>query len=214
MIKKKNYISVSLIVLLIVFIGCKEKQKEEVEITDKYALPPNYAKGLNSVEYDFEHPSKQLVRIDSEIGKFLGVEKSKYPGNCGFLDFEKKNLQLRITGTKKEFILKVIYLGNHRLVLLNQENRGYVGKLEEGHTGSNERVNYYYFYPLSEITDTAKIDNLDPFKKKGYDFELSDIVDSEIKNINDCEKEKIEQERVQQSIDEEHERVKGDLAPP
>ncbi|PJZ51231.1 hypothetical protein CH380_21180 [Leptospira adleri] len=214
MIKKKNYISILLIVLSLSLASCKEKQPEQVEIKDKYALPKTYTKGLNSVEYDFEHPSKQLVRIDSEIGKFLGVEKDKYPGNCGFLDFEKKNLQLRITGTKKEFILKVIYLGNYRFAILNQENRGYVGKLEVRKDRYSEDTDYnYYIYPLSDISDEKKVDNLGQLHP-GLEFDISNLSDSKYKSIDDCEKEKIEQERVQQSIDEERERVKGDLAPP
>ncbi|WP_155717966.1 hypothetical protein [Leptospira noguchii] len=212
MTNQKNYISVLLIVLLVFLAGCKEKQDQAVEIKDKYALPPGYTGILNFVPYDFEYENLQWVGVDaSAIEKFLGIQRTIFQGHCGILDFEKKTLLVRITGTKKDRVLKFLYLGNHRFALLNNENRGFVGKLDED---KREKINDYYFYPLSEITDTNKIDNLDPFKKKGYEFSFSNIDGSKYKSMNDCEQETIEQEKVQQSIDEEHERVKGDLAPP
>ncbi|UOG59239.1 hypothetical protein [Leptospira noguchii] len=205
-----------ILVVLSCFSSCREKQDQAVEIKDKYALPPNYTGSLNPVPYDFEYnKTPYWIGTSAKIEKFLEIQKTIYQGHCALLDFDQKTFKVRITGTKKDYALKVIYLGNHRFVLLNQENRGFVGKMEEGTNGTGDKkINYYYFYPLSDISDEKKIDNLDPFKKKGYEFDFSDITEKDYKSMSDCEQETIEQEKVQQSIDEEHERVKGDLAPP
>ncbi|EKR16125.1 hypothetical protein [Leptospira interrogans] len=214
MTDQKNYISILLIVLSLSLASCKEKQEEtKVEITDKYALPPNYTGSLNAVPYDFEYKSPQWIGISASIEKFLGIQKTLYSGHCALLDLEKKTFSIRITGTKKDRVLRFLYLGNHRFALLNQENRGYIGKLKEGFSGSNERVNYYSFYPLSEIMNEKKIDYTGPAPNE-RELTFSEIDGSKYKSMNDCEQETIEQEKVQQSIDEEHERVKGDLAPP
>lgn len=220
MIKRKN-IQVTLIRFLLIsfllscFSFCKEKQPEQVEIKDKYALPPNYAGSLSAVSYDFEYQTPQWVGVDaSEIEKFLGIQRTIYEGHCGLLDFEKKTLSVRITETKKDRILRFLYLGNHRFAFLDEKGRGYIAKLQHLKNPSlDEDRHYYYFYPLSDISDEKKIDNLDHYNTT-YDFRMSDIDGSNYKSMNDCEQETIEQERVQQSIDEEHERVKGDLAPP
>ncbi|WP_420865417.1 hypothetical protein [Leptospira noguchii] len=215
MTNQKNYISVLLIVLLVSLSGCKEKQQETSEVKDKYALPSGYTGSLNPVAYDFEYQNPQWVGVDaSAIEKFLGIQRTIYEGHCGILDFEKKTLSVRITGTKKDRVLKFSYLGSHRFAFVDNQGRGYVAKLEEGTNGTgDQKIYYYYFYPLSDISDEKKIDNLDPYKLKGADFRMSDLENS-YKSMSDCEQETIEQEKVQQSIDEEHERVKGDLAPP
>ncbi|WP_061236642.1 hypothetical protein [Leptospira interrogans] len=211
---RKTLSVLSMLLILVCFSFCKEKQEEtKVEIKDKYALPPGYTGSLNPVSYDFEYPMQQLVRVTSDIGKFFGIKKNLYPGHCGLLDFEKKTFLLRITGAKKKYTLKVIYLGNHLFALVDDKDRGFVGKLEEGRNAVKEKVNYYYFYPLSEITNAKKINNVDP-GTLDPEFYFSDLIGPEYKSIDDCEKEKIENEKVQQSIDEEHEKVKGDLAPP
>ncbi|UOG42890.1 hypothetical protein MAL05_07655 [Leptospira noguchii] len=138
-----------------------------------------------------------------------------YEDHCGLLDFEKRKLQIRISGKKKDYYLKVIYLGSHRLVFVDNQGRGYVAKLEEGTNGTGDKkINYYNLYPLSEILDTKKIDNLDPSKLKGAELYFNDTVELEYTTMDECEKFRIEREKVRQSIDEEHERVKGDLAPP
>ncbi|MBM9502377.1 hypothetical protein JWG44_19170 [Leptospira sp. 201903071] len=210
----RKYISVLLIVLLASLAGCKEKQPEVVEIKDKYVLPPNYSGTLNAVAYDFEHPNKQWIGIGaSDIEKFFGIQRTKYPGHCGILDFEKKTFSIRITGTKKDRVLKFSYIGNHRFVFLDEKGRGYVTKFEHSvNPNIDEDDYYYYFYPLSDISNEKKIDNLDSYNIT-YEFRMSDL-EKDYKTMNDCEEETIEQERVQQSIDAEHERVKGDLAPP
>ncbi|EMO88356.1 hypothetical protein LEP1GSC024_0002 [Leptospira noguchii str. 2001034031] len=214
MTDQKKYISVLLIVLLASLSGCKEKQQETSEIKDKYALPSGYTGSLNPVAYDFEYNNSQWVGVDaSEIEKFLGIQRTIYEGHCGILDFEKKTLSVRITGTKKDRVLKFSYLGNHRFAFLDEKGRGYVAKLQHLKNPSlDEDRHYYYFYPLSDISDEKKIDNLDHYNTT-YDFRMSDLENS-YKSMSDCEQETIEQEKVQQSIDEEHERVKGDLAPP
>ncbi|EMM98828.1 hypothetical protein [Leptospira noguchii] len=205
-----------ILVVLVCFSFCKEKQQETSEIKDKYALPPGYTGTLKPVPYDFEHPNQQWVGVSDKIESFLGIQKTIYQeGHCGILDFEKKTLSVRITGTKKDRILKFLYLGNHRIAFIDEKERGYIAKLEHMKNPSlNEDRHYYYLYPLSDISDEKKIDNLDPYKKKGTEFRMSSIDGSKYKSMNDCEQETIEQEKVQQSIDEEHERVKGDLAPP
>nr|WP_230489879.1 hypothetical protein [Leptospira noguchii] len=205
-----------ILVVLSCFSFCKEKQQETSEIKDKYALPPGYTGSLNPISYDFEYKNPQWIWIDdaSPIEKFLEIQKTKYPGHCGLLDFEKKILSVRITETKKDRVLKFLYLGNHRFALLNQESRGFVGKLELGKkAGEDTKAYYYYFYPLSDISNEKKVDNLDQWSLKP-NFRMLSIDGSKYKSIGDCEQETIEQEKVQQSIDEEHERVKGDLAPP
>nr|WP_061245872.1 hypothetical protein [Leptospira noguchii] len=205
-----------ILVVLSYFSFCKEKQEEtKVEIMDKYALPPGYTGTLNPVSYDFKHPDQQWVGVDaSKIEKFLGIQRTVYQGHCGILDFEKKTLTVGITGTKKDRLLKFLYLGSHRFAFVDDKGRGYVAKLKEGTNGTgDQKIYYYYLYPLSDISDEKKIDNLDPYKMKGHEFRMSDL-EKEYKSMNDCEQETIEQEKVQQSIDEEHERVKGDLAPP
>ncbi len=216
MTDQKNYISVLLIVLLLSLSGCKEKQPEPVEIKDKYALPPNYTGALNAVPYDFEYnKTPYWMNASAQIEKFFGLQRSTYEYHCGLLDFEKRKLQIRISGKKKDYYLKVIYLGSHRFAFVDDKGRGYVAKLDEGTDGTGEiKINYYYFYPLSEIQDTAKIDNLDHYKIKGHEFRNSDVNGPTYTTMDECEKSRIEQEKVQQSIDEEHERVKGDLAPP
>ncbi|MFQ3870584.1 protein-tyrosine phosphatase family protein [Leptospira kirschneri] len=215
MTDQKKYISVLLIVLLVSLSGCKEKQQETSEIKDKYALPPGYTGALNSVPYDFENQNFQWVGVDaSKMEKFLGIQRTVYQGHCGILDFEKKTFSVRITGTKKDRVLKFLYLGNHRFAFLNNENRGFVTKLKIGKiAGEETKAYYYYFYPLSDISNEKKVDNLDQWNT-AYEFRMDDIDGSKYKSMNDCEQETIEQEKVQQSIDEEHERVKGDLAPP
>ncbi|WP_000340433.1 hypothetical protein [Leptospira interrogans] len=210
MIEKRNYISILLIVILLALSGCKEKQPEQVEITDKYALPPNYTGSLNAVPYDFEYKSPQWIGISARIEKFLGIQKTIYSGHCALLDLEKKTFSIRITGTKKDRVLRFLYLGNHRFALLNQENRGYIGKLDED---KREKIYEYNLYPLSEIMNEKKIDYTGPAPNE-RELTFSEIDGSKYKSMNDCEQETIEQEKVQQSIDEEHERVKGDLAPP
>ncbi|EMO87947.1 hypothetical protein [Leptospira noguchii] len=204
--------------LILVALGCcyfcKEKQPETSEIKDKYALPPNYTGSLNPVPYDFEYPNQQWVGVSDKIKSFLGIEKGKYSGNCGILDFEKKILAVRITGTKKDRILKFLYLGNHRIAFVDNQSRGYVAKLEEETNGSgDQKIYYYYLYPLSDISDEKKIDNLDQWNT-AYEFRIASIDGSKYKSMNDCEQETIEEEKEQQSIDEEYEKVKGDLAPP
>uniref|UniRef100_UPI00077442D2 hypothetical protein n=1 Tax=Leptospira interrogans TaxID=173 RepID=UPI00077442D2 len=159
MTEKRNYISVLLIVLLLSLSGCKEKQPEQVEITDKYALPPNYTGSLNAVPYDFEYKSPQWIGISARIEKFLGIQKTIYSGHCALLDLEKKTFSIRITGTKKDRVLRFLYLGNHRFALLNQENRGYIGKLDED---KREKIYEYNLYPLSEIMNEKKIDYTGP----------------------------------------------------
>ncbi|MBM2889946.1 hypothetical protein [Leptospira interrogans] len=214
---KVTFIRILLIlVTLSCLSSCKEKQEEtKVEITDKYALPPGYTGTLTPVSYDFEYKSPQWIWIDaSPIEKFLGVQRTKYEGHCGILDFEKKTLSVRITETKKDRSLTFLYLGNHRFALLNQENRGFVGKFKIGKNVVREtNVTYYSFYPLSEIMNEKKIDYTGPAPNE-RELTFSEIDGSKYKSMNDCEQETIEQEKVQQSIDEEHERVKGDLAPP
>ncbi|WP_061296626.1 hypothetical protein [Leptospira interrogans] len=203
-------------IVLSCFSFCKEKQEEtKVEITDKYALPPNYKGSLNPVSYNFEYQNPQWVMVDaSRIEKFLGIQRTIYQDHCGILDFEKKTFSIRITGTKKDRVLRFLYLGNHRFASLNQESRGYVTKLELGKkAGEDAKTYYYYFYPLSDISDEKKIDNLDQWSLKP-EFRVISIDGSKYKSMNDCENETIEQEKMQQSIDEEHEKVKGDLAPP
>ncbi len=203
-----------ILVVLSCFSFCKEKQQETSEIKDKYTLPPNYSESLNSVSYDFEHPDQQWIGIGaSHIEKFFGIQRTKYQGHCGILDFEKKTFSVRITGTKKDRVLKFLYLGNHRFAFLDEKERGYIVKFEHSvNPKIGEDDYYYYFYPLSDISNEKKIDNLDQWNT-AYEFRMSDL-EKEYKSMNDCEQETIEQEKVQQSIDEEHERVKGDLAPP
>ncbi|WP_061231632.1 hypothetical protein [Leptospira noguchii] len=210
MTNQKKYISVLLIVLLVFLAGCKEKQQETSEIKDKYALPPGYTGSLNPVSYDFEYKNPQWIGISARVEKFLEIERTKYQGHCGLLDLEKKTFSIRITGTKKDRVLRFLYLGNHRFALLNQENRGFVGKIEED---KREKIYEYNLYPLSEITNEKKIDYIGPAPNE-RELTFSEIDGSKYKSMNDCEQETIEQEKVQQSIDEEHERVKGDLAPP
>ncbi|TQE71592.1 hypothetical protein [Leptospira noguchii] len=217
MTDQKKYIRIFLIlVALSCFSSCKEKQQEQVEIKDKYALPPNYTGSLTPVPYDFEHKKVPYwVDMDARIEKFFGLQRSTFQFHCGLLDFEKGKLQIRISGKKKDYYLKVIYLGSHRLAFADGQGRGYIAKLEEGTNGTGDKkINYYYFYPLSEILDTKKIDNLEPNKLKGTEFTADDTIEPEYTTMDECEKFRIEQEKVQQSIDEEHERVKGDLAPP
>ncbi|WP_045192905.1 hypothetical protein [Leptospira interrogans] len=216
MTDQKNYISVLLIVLLLSLSGCKEKQQEQVEIKDKYALPPNYTGTLNAVPYDFEYKKTPYwIDVDTRIEKFLELKRTTYEDHCGILDFVKGTLQVRIPGQKKDFYFKVIYLGSHRLAFVDDKGRGFVAKLDEGNNGTGDKkINYYYFYPLSEILDTKKIDNLDHYKVKGHEFRINDTIEPTYTTMDECEKSRIEQEKVQQSIDEEHERVKGDLAPP
>ncbi|PJZ51189.1 hypothetical protein [Leptospira adleri] len=216
MTEKRNYISILLIVLSLSLASCKEKQPEQVEIKDKYSLPPGYTGSLNPVPYDFEYnKTPYWVNAAAQIEEFLGLQRSTYELHCGLLDYEKRKLQIRISGKKKDYFLKVIYLGSHRFAFVDDKGRGYVAKLDEGTDGTGEiKVNYYLFYPLSEITDTAKIDNLDPNKIKGTEFTANDAIEPTYTTMDECERSRIAQERVQQSIDEEHERVKGDLAPP
>ncbi|EKR18687.1 hypothetical protein [Leptospira interrogans] len=216
MTDQKKYISVLLIVLLLSLSGCKEKQPEQVEIKDKYALPPNYSGSLNPVPYDFEYnKTPYWVDTDALVEEFLGLQRSTYEYHCGLLDFEKGKLQIRISGKKKDYFLKVIYLGNHRLAFVDDKGRGYIAKLKEGTNGTGDKkINYYNLYPLSEILDTKKIDNLDPSKLKGAELYFNDTIEPTYTTMDECEKSRIEQEKMQQSIDEEHERVKGDLAPP
>ncbi|MFQ3870585.1 hypothetical protein [Leptospira kirschneri] len=210
MTDQRKYISVLLIVLLVFLAGCKEKQQETSEIKDKYALPPGYTGSLNPVAYDFKYKNPQWIGISARVEKFLEIERTKYQGHCGLLDLEKKTFSIRITGTKKDQVLRFLYLGNHRFALLNQENRGFVGKIEED---KREKIYEYNLYPLSEITNEKKIDYIGPAPNE-RELTFSEIDGSKYKSMNDCEQETIEQEKVQQSIDEEHERVKGDLAPP
>ncbi|EKR75128.1 hypothetical protein LEP1GSC041_3713 [Leptospira noguchii str. 2006001870] len=217
MTDQKKYIRIFLIlVALSCFSFCKEKQQEPVEIKDKYALPPNYTGTLNSVPYDFDYKKVPYwVDVDSRVEKFLNLKRTTYEDHCGIIDFVKGTLQVRIPGQKKDFYFKIIYLGSHRLVFVDNQGRGFITKLKEGTNGvGDKKINYYYFYPLSEILDTAKIDNLDPYKKTGAEFRSDDTVEPEYTTMDECEKFRIEREKVRQSIDEEHERVKGDLAPP
>ncbi|UMQ57991.1 hypothetical protein [Leptospira interrogans] len=204
-----------LIVLLLSLSGCKEKQPEQVEIKDKYALPPNYTGTLNAVPYDFEYnKTPYWIDVDTGIEKFLDLKRTTYEDHCGILDFVKGTLQVRIPGQKKDFYFKVMYLGSHRLAFVDEKGRGFVAKLKEGTNGvGDKKINYYYFYPLSEITDTKKIDNL-ATNNLAYEIRFNDTVEPEYTTMDECEKSRIEQEKMQQSIDEEHERVKGDLAPP
>ncbi|UMQ57992.1 hypothetical protein [Leptospira interrogans] len=215
MTDQKNYISVLLIVLSLSFAGCKEKQQEQTEIKDKYALPSGYTGSLNPVSYDFEFKNPQWVGVEADaIEKFLGLQRTVYQGHCGLLDFEKKTFSIRITGTKKDRVLKFLYLGQNRIVFLDDKTRGYIVKFKHSKKPNiDEDRYYYYFYPLSDISDEKKIDNLDPYNIT-YEFRIASIDGSKYKSMNDCEQETIEQEKVQQSIDEEHEKVKGDLAPP
>ncbi|WP_036074550.1 hypothetical protein [Leptospira noguchii] len=217
MADQKSYISISLIVLSLFLASCKEKQEEtKVEITDKYALPPNYTGALTSVPYDFEYnKTPYWVDMDARVEKFLGLQRSTYEYHCGLLDFEKGKLQIRISGKKRDYYLKVIYLGSHRLAFVDDKGRGYIAKLEEGTNGTGDKkINYYYFYPLSEILDTKKIDNLDHFKLKGAELYSDDTIEPKYTTMNECEQFRIELEEEQRSIDEEYEKVKGDLAPP
>ncbi|EMM98831.1 hypothetical protein LEP1GSC021_2166 [Leptospira noguchii str. 1993005606] len=217
MTDQKKYIRIFLILVVLSFVSfCKEKQQEPVEIKDKYALPPNYTGSLTSVPYDFEYKKTPYwVDMSARIEKFFGLQRSTSQFHCSILDFNKGKLQVRITGKKKDYFLKVIYLGNHRLAFVDDKGRGYVAKLDEGTDGTGEiKINYYLFYPLSEIQDTKKIDNLEPNKLKGTEFTADDTIEPEYTTMDECEKFRIEQEKVRQSIDEEHERVKGDLAPP
>ncbi|WP_061232899.1 hypothetical protein [Leptospira noguchii] len=215
MTKKKSYISILLMVLLISLYGCKEKQQETSEIKDKYALPPNYTGSLTPVPYDFEHnKTPYWIDVDARIEKFLSLQRSTYQKHCGLLDFEKGKLQIRISGKKKDYYLKVIYLGSHRLAFVDNQGRGFVAKLDEGTNGTGDKkINYYLLYSLSEILDTKKIDNLDQWTLKP-ELHFNDTVEPEYTTMDECEKFRIEQEETQRSIDEEHERVKGDLAPP
>ncbi|WP_061296628.1 hypothetical protein [Leptospira interrogans] len=215
MTDQKKYISVLLIVLLFTFVGCKEKQPEQVEVKDKYALPPNYTGTLNAVPYDFEYKKTPYwVDMSAQIEKFFELQRSNSQFHCGLLDFNKGKLQIRITGKKKDYFLKVIYLGSHRLAFVDEKGRGFVTKLEEGSNGTGDKkINYYFFYPLSEILNTKKIDDLNQYTVDP-EFTADDTVEPEYTTMDECEKSRIEQEKVQQSIDEEHERVKGDLAPP
>lgn len=216
MTDQKKYIRIFLILVsLSCFSFCKEKQPEQVEIKDKYALPPNYTGSLTPVPYDFEfNKIPYWVDVNAQFEKFLGLQRSTYEFHCGLLDFEKGKLQIRISGKKKDYYLKVIYLGSHRLAFVDDKGRGFVTKLEEGSNGTGDKkINYYYFYPLSEILDTKKIDNL-ATNNLAYEIRFNDTVEPEYTTMDECEKSRIEQEKMQQSIDEEHERVKGDLAPP
>ncbi|WP_061231582.1 hypothetical protein [Leptospira noguchii] len=216
MTDQKKYIRIFLIlVVLSCFSSCKEKQQEPVEIKDKYALPPNYAGSLTPVPYDFEHKKVPYwVDMDSLVEKFLNLKRTTYEDHCGIIDFVKGTLQVRIPGQKKDFYFKIIYLGSHRLVFVDNQGRGFVTKLKEGTNGvGDKKINYYYFYPLSEILDTKKIDNL-ATNNLTYEFRSNDTVEPEYTTMDECEKFRIEREEVRRSIDEEHERVKGDLAPP
>ncbi|WP_036084691.1 hypothetical protein [Leptospira noguchii] len=215
MTDQKKYIRIFLIlVALSCFSFCKEKQPEQVEIKDKYALPSNYTGSLTSVPYDFEYnKTPYWINASAQIEKFFELQRSTFQFHCGLLDFQKGRLQIRISGKKKDYYLKVIYLGNHRLAFVDDQGRGYVAKLKEGYSGSNERINYYYFYPLSEILDTKKIDDFNQYTVNP-EFRNSDVNEPEYTTMDECEKFRIEQEETQRSIDEEHERVKGDLAPP
>ncbi|WP_061245713.1 hypothetical protein [Leptospira noguchii] len=216
MTKQKQYIRIFLIlVTLSCFSFCKEKQQEPVEIKDKYALPPNYTGSLTPVPYDFEYKKVPYwVDMDSRVEKFLNLKRTTYEDHCGIIDFVKGTLQVRISGQKKDFYFKIIYLGSHRLAFVENQGRGFVAKLEEGTNGTGDKkINYYYFYPLSEIQDTKKIDDLNQYTVNP-EFRSNDTVEPEYTTMDECEKFRIEREKVRQSIDEEHERVKGDLAPP
>lgn len=182
-----------ILVVLSCFSYCKEKQQEPVEIKDKYALPPGYTGSLNAVPYDFEYKKTPYwLDINAQFEKFLGLQRSTYQFHCGLLDFEKGKLQIRISGKKKDFYFKVIYLGNHQLAFVDEKSRGYVAKLEEGRNGMGDRINYYYFYPLSEIQDTKRIDNLDP-NNESDEIRFNDTFEPTYTTMDECEKSRVEQ---------------------